>query len=563
MSCLEKKYWVVASLLVLAFCGCESTDITTLVEMENAQRPIEVKSVQDISYLDDCDDLQEGRVVYVKTDDNLVVCKNGGWVETDSSILRTSVPTNDPVVNPPEPSKNDTGINNGVKLSCPVNKRSSSKFCFDVIIRDFQANHQDFENFVEEYAGVSKRGVSKRDAIFSWNYPGYDVLWYSKDMYHLTCGNKTSLAGSEIGTDGLPLFANSALPPYLQQVSAQPALTYGECDLGDGTGRKRRGFFNNFITNPDMLAKSCKSSRMSWADDVYYTPGMVKSDLSFVLGDADEYGMLNGARIAKTGDLCDNQYFDQWFADVADVNKRSNTTLNLERVDGERGNFVVDYDFNNGGFFPLDSIDPVTDMWVCSKPCADSKDSYDQYGPQSLSIYCPPYDYEYASVQVDRLGNNTADLCASWLSYGGPRSVESSFGYSAAWNAAAAAGTLGLQHLRNYHFTVQAYAQFVYRAEDDGSLQFMSIDDMWVYVDGVLVHDGGGDHQTVPSPQISLNLLAAYNHGCNAADPLASKMIDEGACNEYGWVDGSVHRIWVFYANRQTDGSTFFIRAKI
>ena len=71
---LGKKYWTVATLFVLAFCGCESTDITTLIEMENANKPMEVKSVQDISYLDDCDGSQEGQIVYVKTDDNLVVC---------------------------------------------------------------------------------------------------------------------------------------------------------------------------------------------------------------------------------------------------------------------------------------------------------------------------------------------------------------------------------------------------------------------------------------------------------------------------------------------------------
>ena len=549
---LGKKYWTVATLFVLAFCGCESTDITTLIEMENANKPMEVKSVQDISYLDDCDGSQEGQIVYVKTDDNLVVCSNGDWVKSDSSVLRTSVPTKDSVVNPSEPSKNETGL----KSSCPVNKRSSSNFCFDVVIRDFQANHPDFENFVEEYAGVTGKGEIKRDAIYASGYSGYDGLWYSNDYYHLTCGNKTTLAGMAIGTDGLPLFANPYLPAYLQQVSTQPSLTYGGCEEG---GRIRRGFYNNYISNPDMLAKSCLSSRMSWSDEVYYTPGMVAYGLSFVPNNDGEYDMLEGARIAKAAELCDNQYFDQWFTDVAGVNKRSNTTLNLERVDGELGNFVVDYDYNNGGFFPLDSIDPVSDMWVSSKSC----EGCDQYGPQSLSIYCPPYNYEYASAQSDRFGYNTRDLCSSWLSFGGPRAVESDFGYSAAWNAAAAAGNLGLRHLRNYHFTVQAYAQFVYKAEDEGYLQFMSIDDMWVYVDGVLVHDGGGDHQPVPSPQISLNKLAENNHGCHDGEPLKSKMTDEGACNEYTWVDGSVHRIWVFYANRQTDGSTFFIRAKI
>jgi hypothetical protein len=96
---------------------------------------------------------------------------------------------------------------------------------------------------------------------------------------------------------------------------------------------------------------------------------MVAYGLSFVPNNDGEYDMLEGARIAKAAELCDNQYFDQWFTDVAGVNKRFNTTLNLERVDGELGNFVVDYDYNNGGFFPLDSIDPVSDMWVSSKSC--------------------------------------------------------------------------------------------------------------------------------------------------------------------------------------------------
>ena len=48
--------------------------------------------------------------------------------------------------------------------------------------------------------------------------------------------------------------------------------------------------------------------------------------------------------------------------------------------------------------------------------------------------------HEYAATQSDRFGYNTRDLCSSWLSFGGPRAVESDFGYSAAWNAAAAAG---------------------------------------------------------------------------------------------------------------------------
>jgi fibro-slime domain-containing protein len=82
---------------------------------------------------------------------------------------------------------------------------------------------------------------------------------------------------------------------------------------------------------------------------------------------------------------------------------------------------------------------------------------------------------------------------------------------------------------------------------------------MWVYVDGVLVADMGGDHMPVPS-KVSLRTLAENNHGCHAGEPLAEYENCNGSTEKDGWADGSVHHLHIFYANRQTNGSEIYIR---
>ena len=87
----------------------------------------------------------------------------------------------------------------------------------DVIVRDFQPSHSDFENFSEE-------SVKYLDAIYGYGLPGYGADWYGLSAYHNSCGNKESYAkygvGVPLGKDGLPMSVNALLPSYLQQVSA-------------------------------------------------------------------------------------------------------------------------------------------------------------------------------------------------------------------------------------------------------------------------------------------------------------------------------------------------------
>ena len=426
----------------------------------------------------------------------------------------------------------------------------------DVVIRDFQSNHPDFENFSEVAAehldDVYNYKTSTGTAM---NLNGYDVTWYSNAPYHYTCGNALLGSGVQIGADGLPMMVNSALPAYLQTVSSEKALEYGDCTRHN-LGSFQQGYKN---ATDDVSGYKCVAGNMTWSNPVIYTPGMVSPHLAFAPGASSEIDMLNDVKILKATEACDNQFFEQWYADVPGVNKRINTTMDIPK-DPNSSYFIFEQNYNNGGFFPLDSIDPVTRSWISAK-------YPDQFDPQSLSIYCPPFDYQYAHTQQDAWGQNTYKLCQSWLNYGGPRAVNSAgSGLSAAALAAAENGKLGLQHLRNYGFTMMGYAKFKYKLSNQVPLpetfEFVGDDDMWIFVDGVLVVDLGGTHAPAPG-KVDIKVLAYNNHGCHAGEPLATYSNCAGASDVTGWADDTWHHLHIFYANRQSDGSNVYIRSSL
>ena len=452
---------------------------------------------------------------------------------------------------------------------------SSGSITLDVVIRDFQPDHPDFENFSEESVNHLNEIYNYRSTTgAAMNMFGYGDVWYANSALHNTCGNMNAFEkygfGVAIGVDGLPMKANTSLPHYLQVTSAGSVLEYGECSqkIKDGvTGQDviLRGYEN---AKDDVGGYKCPSGNTNWANPVIYTPDMVNPYLLFTKMDGDKFDMLDGVVIQKQNNYCDNQFFEQWFTDVPGQNKRVNTTMDIPK-DPASKYYIYDYNYSNGSFFPLDSINPITQEWVMNKPCNSIE--CDQYEPQTLSIFCPPYNHQYANNQTDFLGQNTSELCKEWLNQGGPRAVNSnSSGHSAAWMAAAnfsASGNkLGLQHLRNYNFTMMGYASFKYKAANQiptpETFEFVADDDMWIFVDGVLVVDLGGTHLPAPG-KVNIQTLAVNNHGCHAGEPLASYSNCVGSSDATGWADDTWHHLHFFHAERQSDASNFYIRTSL
>ena len=467
----------------------------------------------------------------------------------------------------------------------------------DIIIRDFPVTHPDFENFQEEAHNSIYNGGKKSGGRTIGKYPDTWHVSYTTNSEWSTrrsndalfgCGNtQTPELGIAVGVNGYPhdlmstSGAFSTMPDYvLALVDNSGYAWYGEfkdCQYDaklNPLGLKvMRGLVTDLCSDASgtwaaNLAddkKTCSGTKVckthSWSQIVYTTPGMVEQKLYFPpdLTDCDANNncaldiyepVITRARFA-----CDNQYFEQWYTDVEGMNKRTNTTLILDQDATEPAYFEIDKNWNNGGYFPLDSItEDGKFQWVSQKPLFPN-----QYGPQSLSIFCPPYAYQWADTQTDFMGENTESLCNAWLGAGGPRSENAAI--DAALGAAGKPNNIGLRHLRNYGFTMMGVAKFKYKKGQHEVFKFTGDDDMWIFVDGVLVVDLGGTHLAAAGTA-DMDYLAANMHGCRPDDPMkdscAAKLGPDGT-----WLHDSWHYLHFFYADRQSDGSNLRIRSSL
>jgi fibro-slime domain-containing protein len=478
----------------------------------------------------------------------------------------------------------------------PENQRE-----LDIIIRDFSVIHPDFENFQEEAYNSINHGGECIGKSCVGEFPSTWNITYSADAEWTTrrsnyplygCGNtQTPEYGIAVGVNGYPhdikspSGAESTTPDYVRSVIDQTGYAwYGEfkdcaydAKLNPLGLKVMRGLVADLCSDASgswsakmkddqkSCSKTCKTH--SWSQIVYTTPGMVKQKLVFPpdpgncsADDPTKCALdMYEPIIEKNRPACDNGYFEQWYLDVPGTNMRTNTILTLDKDAADPAYFEIDRNWNNGGYFPLDSLDDNQLRVMNNNALVFPFMKENQFGPQSLSIFCPPYSYQWASSQTDYLGSETSALCNAWLASGGPKNPDAAI--AAALSGAGKNGNMGLRHLRNYGFTMMGYAAFKYKKGKKEVFKFTGDDDMWIFVDGVLVVDLGGTHLAAAGTA-DMDYLSQMGHGCHAGDPLldscAVKLDADGS-----WLNDSWHHLHFFYADRQSDGSNLRIRSSL
>jgi len=243
---------------------------------------------------------------------------------------------------------------------------------------------------------------------------------------------------------------------------------------------------------------TAEPSTIMWKEPIVISEQMWYGELG------DELAYMDIERYPERRDReCYNDKAIQWYRDYPGVNFRSNQMLKLRRHELANGEKVLGFDsWDIGGFFPLDRIDG-----------GDFG-----FGKQNVAAWCPPENLKQGFGDV-----SDYTLCAAYWFGMGDDGVSS----IVADNPLA----------RNYHFTTVVTFDFLH-APDQWLL--VAADEYWVYVDGWLVADAGGDHQA-PENWIDLNAWASVLE----------------------WGGNSAHTVHIFAAERQTDGSTFRLYTNI
>lgn len=295
--------------------------------------------------------------------------------------------------------------------------------------------------------------------------------------------------------------------------------------------------------DPSQLPLSAKYPNLTGLKS---TQGMVRSQLD-----------SNGKPVKVDG-RCASNNLDQWFKDIPGTNYSIEMPLVLRRIPGtnqytlnERysGKSTTGYT----GFFPLDSLhgSTVKQNWGKQNTaswCSINEIIQDPSKPNVQTyLDCQARSRNYAqtgsglyifenSSLVKTKSTITQMQGTSPLFVGVVDQPSAIMGDTLVLDAYGLEQRYSMAH--NYNFTVEGSAIIQYSGNAGEKFVFGGDDDIWVFMDNLLVVDLGGVHA---KDSVEFD-LSAYGQ-------------------KLGWKPGSYHTFKFFQAERQSDGSNFIMRA--
>jgi cysteine-rich repeat protein len=274
------------------------------------------------------------------------------------------------------------------------------------------------------------------------------------------------------------------------------------------------------------------------ADSPLYTSGGYRSDVTSYTSDG---GPIWKGTVAayKNGST-----FKQWYNDDSAVNKTFTGVIEMPSIGSNIYQFASASHLADGGFFPLDNLNPsqasLCNLW----PYWSSKFFPSCVGDQ---YFFPP------RVGPSDCPNQATLSSGCWVS-----------------------NVKGVKH--DFYFTTEMRYDFVYDGGQGLTLAFYATDDLFVFINGTLVLDLGGVHQQLPgkltiagdpgNAQVTeggcldaagnITGVTAGSNACSFASPPTSA----GTPDDFrvrtvplGLGTGKVYELAIFGANRNPTGS--------